>query len=793
MADASYRFRIYTSGSSAVEVTFGSSQLQGFEEIGGIDVRPLEGHVESRPWNIYVADVSTAVTSILADSSGRMNKLGRLAELQRNLDSSGWVTIGTGRVSDILLGDQIANYQFVLEDEHYLARQSMIFNVGTTTVHIYPPGLDASWFIAQAVRKGTARLTRRTGNLSYLRFDAAGPISQDIIELVKADLRKRLSLGTDTTVGNFETLRFRSSGADYEIYGWGAEPFAPYLTRQLDLGANNFSAAELWVVDPSAVLGSPTTNVDTAPKLTDVYLYMPDHQPTETLPLHLGGLVGVNPFQLVKDVYDSSYGGQALRYDSTALSTLITDGGFPPQFYRITEPANMGEWLETNVYGPLGVVPFTNADGRIEPQSVFLPSSDSVDIDTLLELTSTNLTTPHPTWRHSKREIVTKIRWRRPVARELSVLEMSEGRFAADRLRITQYTTELDHDRLAAFGEYVVTYDVADFGAVVPRHLAPALAAERFDRFGDGPIWGSLSLLSSGTSDLRAGQFATITLGTMPNPGTLGRGGTRIVQVMSRAETMRGPICDYLDVGPDAAVLGAPTISATTSTGAANSADAYHTLKVSIGSVTTDGGWDLQGAQSASTLASNSTAWSLMLGSSDSSQTVTIPALESGSTYFFRARNLKPQRWRSAWAYTTAGIATQELAGPSGLAATGITASRLQLSWTNSTASTGYGIEFQASTFGGTLATTQVLEPGTNRYTLDGLSGATTYTASVRYRDPYGGVSPSTSLSTETLSTASAGTCAGIGNFYLLLGDESTGDVYPDGYGGWDYGKEYLF
>ena len=116
MADASYRFRIYTSGSSAVEVTFGSSQLQGFEEIGGIDVRPLQGHVESRPWNIYVADVSTAVTSILADSSGRMNKLGRLADLQRNLDSSGWVTIGTGRVSDILLGDQIANYQFVLED-----------------------------------------------------------------------------------------------------------------------------------------------------------------------------------------------------------------------------------------------------------------------------------------------------------------------------------------------------------------------------------------------------------------------------------------------------------------------------------------------------------------------------------------------------------------------------------------------------------------------------------------------------------------------------------------------------
>src|SRR3989344_25865 len=191
-------------------------------------------------------------------------------------------------------------------------------------------------------------------------------------------------------------------------------------TRQLDLGANNFSAAELWVVDPSAVLGGPTTNVDTAPKLTDVYLYMPDHQPTETLPLHLGGLVGVNPFQLVKDVYDSSYGGLALRYDSTALSTLITDGGFQPQFYRITEPANMGDWLETNNFGPLGVV------------------------------TCTILTTPHPTWRHSKREIVTKIRWRRPVARELSVLEMSEShRFAADRLPITDYTTELDHARLA--------------------------------------------------------------------------------------------------------------------------------------------------------------------------------------------------------------------------------------------------------------------------------------------------------------------------------------------------------
>jgi len=792
MADASYRFRIYTSGSSAVEVTFGSSQVQGFEEIGGQDVRPLEGRAESRPWSVHVADISTAVTSILADSSGRAVLLGRLADFQRNLDSSGWNTLGTGRLADILLNPDVASYEFLLENELALTLRQRIFTApASPTVYAFPPGLMSTWAYEFGPRQiGNALLQRRSGNLSFVVLDRTSPASVDVMNTIRGDiLSNGLGYSNASTAGNFNTLRFHCSTAaqDFEVWSIG-----DVLESQVDQDAaiqdqmdRPDQGISLWVVDPNAVMGSSSQISDVGIPLTGVYLYLPNHDPTPSLPYHVGGALGVPPFQLVQDIYEGTYGGAAVRYDSTALSNLINNRLYPHVLFRIEEPQNMGEWLETHIYAPFGVVPFVNSDGRIEPRSVLLPSSDIADIDALTEVTSTMLVAPHPTWQHLGRELVTVARVHSQRYSKLTDGQVArEGyRVPADYLIPTPIVDEFRHDRVTQLGERVHDLHYDGVGRPFPIGSglwANAVIQETFDRYGDGPIMGRFGTLSSGTSGIRAGDYVKVTLATYPNIGTLGRGGTRIVQVLSRAETPSVPVFDYLDVGPDGTVLSAPTITASSSTGAANSPEAYHQLKVALSNITTDGGWQLQAGQSASTLARDSTAW-YHVGSSDSSATVVLDRLKSGSTYFFRARNTKPQRWRSPWAYTTSGIATPELTGPSGLASTGHTASLINYSWNNSTASTGYLIEFQASTFGGTLATTQTLLSGTNRYTLSGLSAATTYTASIRYLDPYGGVSPSTSLSTET--TSAAGAAATVGNIYLLIGDESTGNTYAGGGG----------
>ncbi len=107
MAIAEYRFRIYSTDDTTVETTF-DQEVQAWDSVGGQEVRALEGRAETRPWSIRIVDYSTAVTNDLADSSGRLRRIGRLCDFQQNLDSSGWATLATGRISDVFLGDDVA-------------------------------------------------------------------------------------------------------------------------------------------------------------------------------------------------------------------------------------------------------------------------------------------------------------------------------------------------------------------------------------------------------------------------------------------------------------------------------------------------------------------------------------------------------------------------------------------------------------------------------------------------------------------------------------------------------------
>src|SRR5260370_32289665 len=94
---------------------------------------------------------------------------------------------------------------------------------------------------------------------------------------------------------------------------------------------------------------------------------------------------------------------------------------------------------------------------------------------------------------------------------------------------------------------------------------ASALAREVFDRFQDGPIYAQADCLPSidktTNGTLKTGDFCLLSIGTWPNPALNARGGSRIMQVISRWEHPAGPTFRLLDVGPNLQATSAPTVA----------------------------------------------------------------------------------------------------------------------------------------------------------------------------------------------------------------------------------------
>ena len=788
MADAFYRFRIYSSDGTTGTLSY-TFDHPAFESAGGNVVRPLEGRVECMPWEVVVPDISTGVTSILADSSGRMQLLGRYARLTRDLDSSGEGTLASGRIGDVMLAENIGEYRFVMEDEAYLARNSLIFTE-TTTVYVYPPGLSADWWQSKRRRLGNARLIAKDGNMAHIKFDLTAPISMEIMREIRDDWLPN-NYRTNSTVGNFRRLRFHSSGgSDYQIWGFGPLGSGTPIAQSGDLekDVREQIPVQVWVVDPSTDLGSPGATPGAL--LRDVFLYMPAAEPSEVRPLHIGSTAGIHPFQLARDIYDGTYGDVTIRYDSTAMTNLINNKLYPPVWFRVTGPQPLGPWLEEHIYAPFGVVPFINQDGRIEPQITLLPSSDIVDLSTVYDFTDSNTRLPFPTWAHTRNEVATVVRFYHNLYLGISDIQGQQlsVEFPADMLREFPLVKTVEHDRVATFGRQVRDLRFEGILGEPTTQVIGLVAQEIFDRFGDGPIWGAIHGMTSGTSGIGVGDYVTISLDHFPNPTSGGsRSGSRVVQIMSRRDTPHGPSWEWLDIGNDQSATTAPSISLSSSTG-----DPKHVLTATLGGIPSGGGAELEigwtWSTGASTLGASSTGWMPWLVVS-SSGVFSLSHLASRWGYYARVRNRQPGRLRSAWQYTSSAVYTEALTETSGLASTSVTSVTAGVAWNNSTASTGYELRVllyeSASTGfiqGGTPVAT--LPPGSNRFKLENLTPGSSYQVNTIYIDPYGGYSPLPSASIMinplTSSTANAPTAGTISSatMELVWGTNTTAEVY---------------
>ena len=783
-----YEFRIWTGSTSAVEHTISQSNLRSAPTVGGQLIDIARGRTQSQPTQVEVLDDADFFSSKIADSGGRLVLLGRLADVRVNIDGAGMKPLVTGRLSDIV--DHVTHFNVTIEDERYLERRETIFQKhdvvlgsGSTKDYlgtiVYPAGL-ADGNYGPFRRVGPLGLANNSvrGRLDKLAlvlperqaFSRFGNAWNHLIrDLVNDNVKGDARVDQNATAGNFREFRVNLDGTDFEVASLlGSNIVTENASENLFqevLHDLEETLTGVWVVDPTTAIAAGST-------FDQMYFHLLNAPPSEMIPLHIGGSTNIHPFQLARDIYDEI----GVRYSSTAFDDLTEDPTLVAGRWRITEPANAGQWLEDHIYGPYSVMPFINSSGEVAPRKITLPQA--INSTDLFEFTATNSAAPHPEPHHSGRDMITAIKFQYTFERQLRFNPAFADDWSADRIQVEKREIERTHDRLDSGelrrreltvqidGTHQVSFLInnVDFPSFATETLVDVFSREIFERYGDGPLEGSIVGLST-AEDVEAGDFARVTIPTFLAPSTQGRGATRIVQIMSKRQAPDGPSFDWIDTGANLSALGTPTLTLAQST-----SDANHSLIATVTGAASSGGFQIQLGSGSAEPASS--AWGVYGSQQDgSSGTPAIKPLASGTTWFARARTTAIGRIRSAW--STAGTAeTAELTSPDGggLLSTGETGSTVDLEW--SLGETDYPLEIRLSTGGAStsLANLDRLPAKSTRYSLFELALDTTYTAGVRHFDLFGGVGAEATATIETTTTLP--TAPTVKGMVLLAGSE---------------------
>ena len=478
-------------------------------------------------------------------------------------------------------------------------------------------------------------------------------------------------------------------------------------------------------------------------------------EPSESIPLNIGGIAGVDPIQFIKDIYDLTYGGdQAVRYDSAQFTALLGHPLIPKMWFRFTKPMEMSGVVH-DIYRALLLVPFMNVEGEVDPQLMRL--LQDIDPVTLTTIGPSEAVTS-PTWDHSTRDLVTAVRFNYEWGYRLDdsrLLIPDVGDWPADRYRAEQRVEEFTHDNIADLGRHEITIPLTGLRGPheVLRH-GRALSTDIFDRYGDGPIEGHVDTLSS--IDEPNGTWVVFSGLPIPNPQTNARGDARLVQIMDREVQPVGFRYRYLDGGRKLAVLLPPIVAI-----GPNAARPKHAVDVTISALPTGTKYDLQ-------VKIGSDDWTFYRDGS-TNETVVVQDLPANTTIQARARTTSPNRVRSAWS-SAVSQATTALTAASALA-TSVSGRTIALSWTN-----GEADEEIMVTLDGVDYLNVNLEAGTTRFVFTELAASTLFTLGVKHVDPYGGAS---TLVTAQDTTGTAGALSVPRALAIVQGAPASDVVYP--------------
>lgn len=759
-----YRVRIHDAGTSTpadgtVDFTL---ELTAFPEFGRQTVHPARAHTETSPWTFHVLDAEGILTGELSDpTTGRMDLLGRLVELQENRAGAGWTRVVVGRLADLTLGDEQATYVLQVSDERWKERRAIAFDQADT-VALWPAGLRYLWrtpVIYAGQGRGTVEET--SGSLRRIRLRSTWPIEEDAAAFIRGDIVDAPDTSRTDGEGNFDHLRLELDGTDYPIVtfdGLGETGLLESLKDQPSIGAD-FAA---WIYAPS--LPSPEGESFRA------VLWAPTAPPSETLPLHIGTLPfggdshtwGLpNPWELTQAVYDAL----GVRYDAAAFAALPAA---PPMAWRLTAPVtDVAKWLDDHIYGPLGVVAFVDSEGRVAPRSIRLPTPDAFDVDTAFEFNASNLRRA-PTWSNPGSDVVNVVDVVYKALVPAQLIGSAPARAAVDsaqaipldRILVGDRSDRYEHDTVTELGPHPVTFDLsglptlAEWAALAPgatgqdqvHKVAELLTRETFERWGDGPQRGTLHSLrqvQDGTGrtpedDVEAGDLVLVNVETFPNANTRARGGTRVVQILSKHQVPEGLEFDFADVGPALQPLAAPTVSV-----AAHATNPRHAVTVTLSGVPA-------GATALLEVdIGDADTWARKIDGVGNGA-VDVGRLPSGTNVTARARASAPGRTRSDWSAEDSA-STSSLTAPTAGSAT-VDGRAVAFAWSGGTSGYRPMPVYRTPQGSGswTEALLEALPVGATGYTFGPLAASTGYDVGVKLVDHFGGESAVASTTATT-------------------------------------------
>lgn len=616
-----------------------------------------------------------------------------------------------------------------------------------------------------------------------------------------------------STNGAFKYLKFNVNGVDYPVVSFAMDAlpgtYAEYYPNSLGplpsdqtISDHQTKGAPLRfiIAATSTAFGTAASTVDNlavgkayAYDHGNPFLHMMGAPASDATPLHIfavnnstGGtaiLGGVHPMQVLKDLLAGSYSHSTVPYQLPLYSTVMFTGGsdlrklpMPLQAFRITAPAPMQTWIQDNLCAPFGVLPTMDPTGVVRFKNFRIPGgstgSSGFSTGTLFGFTSTNLAAPHPDWRLNRNEACTVANITVNTIQQQLINAAPGGGppnlgVGGDGLLARSRTTSFYHDRYLQLGAYPADfqytgivlddgyqqnwYPVAKFAG--SKGALTYLAQEVFGRFGDGPVQGTLRALENAAT-VAPGDITALKLPTYPNYGTNARGGTRLVQILSKTVHPDGYEFDYLDAGPAQPASTKPTFSLAVSTRTPKSG-----LKATVSAVPSNAWFTISLANSSAATAPSvsSPLWHPVY-SKRGNGTFELNHLPSGQFFYGRCQTRQSSGRPLSDYAVSSRVATSAISAPTALKTSNIKNTIATSTW--KVGDVNYPLQLYVDESTSATPSTgnlyRKLAPGTQITTLDGLTANHTHKVMARHYDAYGGVSATISSAFTTPSTAVA-------------------------------------
>jgi hypothetical protein len=459
--------------------------------------------------------------------------------------------------------------------------------------------------------------------------------------------------------------------------------------------------------------------------------------PTEACPIYYEGHYA--------DLLALLWEEAGIPYDTAALETVRdTIGASLNTRLQITEPKQLGSFLEEAVYGPIGIAARQGTDGELEafctrifPNSlpaVTIDEDDVVDGSTRAFDLDTGAAVAEFTLEHRR-------------------IQSYVSGLVVDGVVTQQHRFERANDDPGSIGTGKVSYDVpgqidlAETQDFQLKDWVYGRAAEVFDRHGRGPIGLRTTLIRGGAGDsVKLGDEILVDLPQLPNANKRladAAVSARAMQIVHLSQRPEGKDIECIDSGPNAAPYATvPTVSiAQSSDRPRNVAEVEITNAATLNAdsaacrvqIAFDTGGGAPAAEDYSDVA-------YFPAGQIPTSAYRLPTVTADVTVYVRARAEKRGSRPSSWGAVDS-VALDPLDPPTGVTGTpsGTDKSRADIVWTIGADSDDAFVEVWLSLASETFADAKLIEtlpPGSDRYSIYyDFAAATAYTVYVRHRD----------------------------------------------------------